>query len=68
MQALQLKKTPLPKAIIIAITCFGRFTTEAITEPISKGILAINPHNRGSNKTKGVGTLIKPPSIAHHYL
>ena len=57
-------KTPLPKASIIAITCFGRFTIKAIIEPISKGILAIKPHNRGSNKTKGVGILIKPPLIA----
>jgi hypothetical protein len=56
-------KTPLPNAIIIAIICFGRFTTEAIIEPISRGILAINPHNRGSNKATGAGILIKPPLI-----
>ena len=56
-------KTPLPKAIIIAITCLGRLTKEATIEPISKGILAIKPHNRGSNKTIGVDILIKPPLI-----
>jgi hypothetical protein len=50
-------KTPLPKAIIIAITCFGRLATEAIIEPTSKGILAIKPHNKGSNKARGAGIL-----------
>jgi hypothetical protein len=47
-------KTPLPKA---AITCFGRLATEAIIEPTSKGILAIKPHNKGSNKARGAGIL-----------
>jgi len=61
-------KTPLPKAIIIAITCFGRLKIEAIIEPISKGILAIKPHNKGSNKTKGADILIKPPLPAHSLL
>jgi hypothetical protein len=42
-------KTPLPKAIIAAIILFGRLTNNATIHPITKGILAINPHRRDSN-------------------
>ncbi|MFL6455426.1 MAG: hypothetical protein ACJ71G_00465, partial [Nitrososphaeraceae archaeon] len=42
-------KTPLPKAIIAAITPFGRLINNAIIHPITKGTLAINPHRRDSN-------------------
>jgi hypothetical protein len=42
-------KTPLPKAIIAAITLFGRLTNNATIHPITRGILAIKPHRRDSN-------------------
>ena len=42
--------TPLPKAIIVAIIFFGRFTKDATIDPISRGILAINPHSKDPNK------------------
>jgi hypothetical protein len=42
-------KTPLPKAIIAAMILLGRLTNNAIVHPMTKGILAINPHSRDSN-------------------
>jgi hypothetical protein len=42
-------KTPLPKAIIVAIIPLGRLTNNATKHPITSGILAINPHKRDSN-------------------
>jgi hypothetical protein len=36
--------TPLPNAMIAAMILFGRLTNNAIIHPITKGMLAINPH------------------------
>jgi hypothetical protein len=49
-------KTPLPKAIIAAITPLGRLTNNATTHPITSGILAIKPQIRDSNMVwDGIG-------------
>ena len=40
---------PLPKAMIAAIILLGRLANNAIVHPITKGILAINPHRSDSN-------------------
>ncbi|MGN6709648.1 MAG: hypothetical protein ACTHKF_09910 [Candidatus Nitrosocosmicus sp.] len=40
--------TPLPKAIIVAITDFGKLTNDATIEPNKRGILAINPQSKDS--------------------
>ena len=42
-------KTPLPNAMIAAIILLGRLTNIATVHPITKGMLAINPHSSDSS-------------------
>jgi hypothetical protein len=41
--------TPLPKAIIEAMTLLGRLTNNATIHPIARGMLAINPQRSDSS-------------------
>jgi hypothetical protein len=49
--------TPLPKAIIVVMTFCDKLAYNVITQPISNGLVAINPQIRDSSTPWEVGML-----------